>query len=463
MFEAQVLFALIAARPSESMAVEPLDRSPRPRLVDLAREGRSARQDGSADAEALTDELISDFDDLDLDDLLALDIEVTSATRSSGVRLADAPAAIAVITADDIRRSGLYEIAEVLRLSPGLHVGRLDNRAWTVSARGFANRYNGKMLVLRDGRSLYTPDFAGVYWDFQDTIIEDLERVEVIRGPGGTLWGSNAVNGVINFTSKSARDTQGTLVDSVLSDGGSRTTVRHGGALGDDTYYRVFGKGHSFKRNRRPDGSAARDDGYSVTGGFRIDRNVDDETQWTLQGDTSLGRVGRINRQGDPAVPGVVLIDRDASWNGANLLGRWSRTLDSDRHVSVQSYIDWYRFTVTNVDITRYTYDVEAQYNFMVGDRHEVIVGGGIRLSSDDIDNTAAVRFLPENRTDVLVQTFVQDTVAITDALTAMIGLKLEHNDYTGLEVQPSARFVWRPDDRSSVWGAVSRAVRVPA
>ena len=381
-----------------------------------------------------------------------MDMEVISVSRRPE-RLAEVPSAIQVITQDEIRRAGATRLPEALRLAPNLQVAQVDSRQWAISARGFNNTLANKLLVLIDGRVVYTPLYAGVFWDVQDTFLEDIDRIEVISGPGATLWGANAVNGVINIITKSAKETQGLLLE-----GGAGTELkgfvglRYGGELGENLYFRIYGK--DFERDGAvlPTGSDAANDWRMRQGGFRLDWLPPGGDTLTVQGDGYSGAI----EQPAPA---------DTTVNGQNVLGRWRRVLGEESDLTVQLYWDRTHRRIPDTfaeDLN--TYDLDIQHRFPLGRRQSVVWGAGYRLMADDVGNGTNLAFLPPDRNLQLFSGFVQDEITlIENKLQLTIGTKLEHNDFSGFEVQPSGRIAWTPDKRQTIWGAVSRAVRSPS
>lgn len=387
---------------------------------------------------------------LTVDELLNLD--VTSVSRQPE-KLFSTASAVQVITAEDIRRSGATRLPEALRLASNLEVAQIDSRQWAITARGFNNAFADKMLVLIDGRTVYTPLYAGVYWDAQDTLLADLDRIEVISGPGATQWGANAVNGVINVTSKSAEATQGALVQA----GGGldlRHTVdaRYGGVLAPGVYYRVYAKYFERGDSVRPAGNDALDAWRGLQGGFRVDASGAEGNAYTLQGDAYGERIGQ---------PGFDSIRA----TGSNLLGRWTHTRSDDSEWKLQAYVDrTHRSIPGSFTQDLITGDLDFQHRFPLAAGHDVVWGLGYRASADDIINTPANAFLPANVTHQWFNTFFQDRITLSpDRLIATLGTKVEHNDYTGLELEPSVRVAWTPTGQAMMWGAVSRAVRTPS
>lgn len=394
------------------------------------------------------------------------ELRVMSASRRSEP-LRTAASAIYVITAEDIRRSGYTSIPEVLRLAPGVEVARDGTHSWTISIRGFNSDLSNKLLVLIDGRSVYSPLFAGVFWDAQDTLLQDIERIEVISGPGGTLWGANAVNGVINIITRSAAETQGTYL-ALGSGDEERLTVgiRHGVELSPDMAARAYFKYTDRDPSELPAGGEGVDDIQMAQAGFRMDWERDPRTLVTLQGDVYDAELGAMIR-GDfevgtlpgPDTPGNVDI------SGHNLLTRWRRGLSGGGDLSVQAYYDHTTRKIPgSFNEARDTLDLDVQHHFQAGKRHDIVWGAGFRVTSDELDNTTFAAFIPDERTDRTWSFFIQDEIALWgDRASLIIGSKFEDNDYTGFEIQPNIRGTLNLTDRQMLWAAVSRAVRIPA
>ena len=411
-------------------------------------------------------ELESDLSDevmeMSLEDLMA--IQVTSVAKKAQ-KQSEAPAAIHVITQDDIRRSGVTSIAEALRLVPGLQVARIDSNSWGITARGFNALFANKLLVLMDGRSVYSTLFSGVHWEVLDTVLDDIERIEVIRGPGGTLWGANAVNGVINIITKSAADTQGGLV---TAGGGTQEQgfgqLRYGGRLGADIHYRVYAK--YFNRGNFVDdgGHEAADRWHMSRGGFRLDWNSSDDTSWMVQGEYYDGDMSQEVTLPTLAAPFSRTLRDVNSRAGAHLLSRWERRVSDSSALTFQIYYDRSEQEDVRFEETRDTLDLDLQYRFSLDDQHEIVWGLGYRLNHDRTDGTEGLALDPDSRTDHLFSGFLQDEITLVPRrLQFTLGCKLEHNDYTQFEYQPSARLLWTPDARHTAWAAVSRAVRTPS
>ena len=395
-----------------------------------------------------------------------MNMKITSVSKTEE-RLSDAPAAAFVITREVIRRSGVTSIPEALRLAPGVHVARVGSHSWAISIRGFNSDITNKLLVLIDGRSVYSPLYAGVFWDVQDTLLEDVERIEVISGPGGTLWGANAVNGVINIITRPAEETQGGFLEIGGGDQEEHFTgVRYGGKLGEDAAVRGYLKSFSRDSFRRADGERAIDDWRMSQGGFRMDWQRNDADRFTFQGDLYRGKEDALLRDDFTlgTMPGPAY-KGDIDVSGGNLLGRWERQLSETSDVQLQAYYDYTQREIPGTyDESRDTLDVDLQHHFKLGERQDLLWGLGYRLSRDEIDNTLFATFTPDNRSDETFSAFVQDKIDLWDEkLFLTLGSKFEHNDYSGFEYQPNARLTWLATERQTLWAAVSRAVRTPA
>ncbi|MEO8494225.1 MAG: TonB-dependent receptor plug domain-containing protein [Planctomycetota bacterium] len=400
----------------------------------------------------------------------ALQQEVTTVSRQAST-VGKSPAAVFVITNEMIRRSGFTTIPEVLRMAPGLHVARIDSNKWSIGSRGLGNRFDGKLLVQIDGRSIYNPIFAGTYWDVQDLLLEDIERIEVVRGPGATVWGANAVNGVINIITKSAKDTQGAYV---MARGGTEelgtTAFRYGGSNGEDVNYRVWGKG--FERDAGFNAAGIEvDDWRQGRGGFRVDWQASSFDTMTLQGEIFEGNSGRQDTRPTIAPPYAVINAEDEHSAGGNVLYRWNRELGERSSWTFQMYYDRFQRSSSNnyfaFDVD--TYDVDFQHQFPLNDYHQVVWGLGYRVNDilfqgSSVDGAFAIGPAVTDVSRGLASAFVQDQVTLADDLLFFTaGAKLQHNDFTGINVQPTARLLLTPTERQSAWLAVSRAVRTPA
>jgi iron complex outermembrane receptor protein len=391
-------------------------------------------------------------------------IEVTTASKEP-VKASRTPAAIYVITQEDIRRSGATTIPEALRLAPGVEVARVDSNTWSLGMRGFGSTLSRSVLVLIDGRSVYTPLFAGVYWQVQDTVLEDIERIEVIRGPGGTIWGANAVNGIINIITKNAKDTHGTLV----SAGGGNldqgfVTVRYGAGNGKNFNYRIYGKTFTRGPEFHPDHRQF-DDWHMGQTGFRTDWDLHDHATLSLQGDLYNGDAGQKVGITSYAPPFMTIVEQNAELAGGNLLGRWKRELGPGSDVQVQTYYDRTNRKQPNFAESRDTFDIDFMHHLPLAGRQDFLWGLGMRLSSGNaMQVVPTLAFTPNRYTDKHYSAFIQDEIPLAgNQLSLTIGSKFLHHSYSGFEVEPTARLLWTPSPRQTVWGAVTRAVRTPS
>jgi len=402
-----------------------------------------------------------DFTSFSLEDLMA--VEVTTASKRAE-RASDAAAAVFVLTRDDILRSGSVTVADALRLVPGVNVAQINANSWAVTVRGFNSRFSNKLLVMIDGRSVYTPLFSGVLWDQQNIVLEDIERIEVVRGPGGTLWGANAVNGVINIITRSSRDTQGILVKAAV--GGeyqAQALIRVGGKIGESGAFRVYGKFESFDANETVTGIEANDDWRNFRGGFRTDFDLSARDSLTMTGEVSFIGSGETLDVPLLSAPFLERRNADIDRTGAHLLAQWTRDLGDRSEISVQGFIDYSDIEIPQGEEKRLTLDVAAQHSLSFGDRHAFLWGVGVRNISDEITNSEIVAFTDTTRSAQIFSGFLQDTFKAAENLDVVLGAKFERNDYTGFELQPSARLVWRAQEDFTVWGAISRAVRTPS
>lgn len=415
---------------------------------------------GMLPAASLAQDFRRDLLDLSLEELGQI---VTSVSRRPEQREA-AAASVYVITRDQIRRSGVTSIPEALRLAPGVEVARNNSSSYTISIRGFSSDLSNKLLVLIDGRSVYSPLYAGVFWDAQDVVLEDIDRIEVISGPGGTAWGANAVNGVINIITRSAWDTQGGLLTAHGGTSEYGAGFRYGGRLNDEIAARAYVKGFERDGTRAVAGGLD-DDWRRKQAGFKLDWRTRGGDGATLQGDIYDGDISsNVRTDFTPGtlpelVPGTVRID------GHNVIARWQRAYEKDGDLSVQLFYDRTRRDIPgNFNERRRTLDFELIHDLPTRSRHDVIWGWGYRLTSDEIDNSQFSTFDPPSRTDHTVSAFIQDRIELSrDRLFLTLGTKLERNDYSGTEHQPNVRLAWLPDEHQAVWAAASRAVRVPA
>lgn len=402
-----------------------------------------------------------DFTQLSLEDLM--NVEVTTVARRPQ-RVADAPAAVTVIGQEDIQRSGLDTIPDLLRLAPGMNVARIDSNTWAISARGFNNEFSNKLLVQMDGRTVYTPIFSGVFWSTIDYVLPDLDRVEVVRGPGATLWGANAVNGVVSIQSKNAADTQGWLLQGQLGTQQSNGAVRFGGQIDDQTYFRVYTKYRYFDDQESPIGGSAYDRWQSLQSGFRIDRQAGPDDTLTFQGDILGQQLHDVENLWVYTSPFDSLYHDKPNYDGGNVLGRWTHTFSDTSNMSVQAYFDRLDGYAALTKFRQSTGDIDFQHHFGWGDRQLVTWGLGYRFVADNLNGTPQLAFAAPSRDLQLISGFAQDDITLApDRLHLFVGTKLEYNSYTNLEVEPGARLLWSPNERNSIWGSVSRATRTPA
>ncbi len=387
------------------------------------------------------------YADLSLEELMN---ETVTSVSKKEQPLFDSAAAISVLSNDDIRRSGATTLPDALRLVPGMDVASVNSAQTAVSARGFNGFYANKLLVLIDGRTVYSPLFAGVFWDQQQVMLDDVDRIEVIRGPGATIWGANAVNGVINVVTRDARDTQGGLL--YAGGGNVQQTLsgaRYGGQIGEHTYYRVYGLEQTRDDSLLANGTSAQDNWSSQQGGFRVDHYPTDGTHATWQSDVTT--TDFANRASD-------------AYN-VNTLGRWTRDWSDRSGMELQAYYDrTHRNDFTGADSTVDTLDLTLQHRFGIGERNDVIWGLGYRFVDGKATQTNPFILIRDpSFSQQLFSAFVQDELKLVpNKLTLTAGTKLEYNDYTGFEIQPSVHLVFKPTKTQTLWAAVSRAVRTP-
>ncbi len=398
--------------------------------------------------------------DLSLEQLM--DVVVTSVSKREQL-LSNTAAAVHVITAEDIRRSGATNLPEALRLAPGVHVARFSNNRWSVSIRGFAGRYANKLLVLQDGRSLYTPLYSGVFWEFQDVPLETIERIEIVRGPGASIWGANAVNGVINIITHNARDAAGgQLAASVGNTLHGSLFASRSLEVAPDTHLEIHAKSQYVAPSSARGPDKARDFWRTRQAGFRMDRKTGGDS-FRLQGSIRNSAAGDELAQGTPGVDPAPL-RYTSTGDTAYLLGRWEHLDATGTTHALQSY-----FEQTDIDIgigteKRHTLDVEYQQQRSLGDRHELVWGAGWRYSEDRVRGTAPYLQIADERDNTqLFSLFVQDEIALVpERWTLTLGSRLEHHDYSDFTFQPNARLLFTPDTMHSLWASVARAARTP-
>lgn len=405
----------------------------------------------------------TDLTNQSLEDLM--NVEVTSVSKKEQ-KLSRTASAVFVITRDDIQHSGAANIPDLLRMVPGLDVAQINGSTWAVSARGFNDEFADKLLVLVDGRTVYSPLFSGVFWDAQNVPLEDIERIEVIRGSGAIVWGANAVNGVINITTKKAADTQGVLV----TGGGGNLDhgmgmVRYGGKIGNDASYRVFSSYSNVDHLPNLSGQSNDDGSEAFRGGFRIDANPTAKDLVTFEGDTEIGNEGeRAEAIVSISPPVNQLEDLRQDFSGWDVLGRWDHTFSACSETSLQMYFDRtsrYDSTAGEGDVT---FDIDFHHHIAWGNRQDFVWGLGYRITSDHTKTTLRSSFTPVNETYQLFNSFVQDEIALRpNRIYLTLGAKFEHNYFGGANFQPSVRGTWVVNDRSMFWADVSRAVRTPS
>ncbi len=407
-------------------------------------------------------ESAEDLKSLSLEEILDIPITIASKKEESSRRAA---AAVHVITQEDIRRSGLRSIPEILRMVPGLQVARIDATRWAISARGFNDRFANKLLVMIDGRTIYTPLFAGVFWEVQDTVLADIERIEVVRGPGGTLWGANAVNGVINIVTKSAAQTHGVHA---FAGGGTEEQAfvgaRYGSAIGEDLHYRIWAKGFLRDGLVNAGGHQVGDDWYGLHSGFRVDWDPRSSDTVTLLGGLHYVEFG--TRRAFPTLVApyaVTLADQNRAYGG-HLLGRWFHEISDSQDLQVQIYYDHTSRREMVAGENRDMIEASVQHHLELPLRQDVVWGLDYRYSNDEVFSGPFLAFNDKHRAVHLVSAFLQDEITLAeDLLRLTIGTKAEYNDHTKFEIQPSGRLLLTPAKNHTVWGAVSRAVRTPS
>jgi iron complex outermembrane receptor protein len=404
-----------------------------------------------------------DLTQLSIEDLMNIEVKLVS--RKDEI-LFNAGAAISVITQDDIRRTGITNIPDALRMIPGMQVARFDANKWAISSRGFNGIFANKLLVLIDGRSVYTPMFSGVFWQVQNILLEDIDRIEVIRGPGATMWGSNAVNGIINILTKSSEETQGLLINlGIGTEEKSLGNIRYGGKFGDDLYFRIYTKYHKSDNLINESGHRAFDGWNVIQEGFKIDWNMSNKNTFTLQGDIYNEKTGQSVTIASLLPPFYKMVDYDISISGNNLLGRWEHFFSNSSDLALQFYYDTINAKDTILIDGHYnTFDIDFQHRFCIGNSQEIVWGLGYRNIADDLDSTSVMWFNPQKRNYDLFSAFIQNNfVFLKNQFYLSVGSKFEHNEFSGFEIQPSLRLKWILHRKYMIWGALSRAVRTPS
>ena len=410
--------------------------------------------------------------DLSLEQLIS--VEVTSSMKSAR-RLSDTPGAIYVLSNDDIKRTGATTIPEALRVVPGLNVARIDANKWAISARGFNGEFSNKLLVLVDGRSIYTPLFSGVWWDQQDVMMEDIERIEVIRGPSASLWGSNAVNGVINIITKSAKDTQGGLVSAHLGAERYGAGLRYSTKISDDEFVKVYGRiAYNKSQNEPVSNSNSKQTDLLNKICFRYEKEINSNNIFMLQGNVfngdSSGAHANFPSLSASLTPQIIApysqsLSTRQEFIGYNLQGRWEQTQSEKSSTVLQVYWDNHKrqSDLLEAGLVIDTFDIDFQHNLVLSNKQSIVWGLGYRRNMLNSANGLQFSLSNPNRIDDLFNVFMQDDISlIPQKWKITLGARVEHNPSTGYEFEPSARLLWTPNVRQSVWASISRAVRTP-
>jgi iron complex outermembrane receptor protein len=391
-----------------------------------------------------------------------LNTPVTSVSKKEQ-KLARTAASVFVISQDDIRRSGATNIPDVLRMVPGVEVAQIDSSTWAVTIRGFNQRYGNKVLVMVDGRSVYTPTFSGVYWDQIDLPLEDIDRIEVIRGPGASVWGANAMNGVIDIITKSSKSTKGGLVSATGSTRGDGSGMsQYGGDIGSSGSYRAFAKYSDTAGSGLPNGSPGHDGWSRLNSGFRSDWDLSAADTLTVQGDLFSNRESESRTQWFIAEPGDAPFTQKMDAAGGDLLARWTHTFANGSDSSLKVYYDQFRRDDIIPDLER-TVDVDFQHHVSVGSRNDIVWGLGYRSQNVTLPPGYEISATHPVRTDALYSAFFQDEIQLASTVWLTLGSKLEHNAYTGFEFEPNARIAWAPDARQTLWASASKAISQPS
>lgn len=385
-------------------------------------------------------------------------------------RVLDTAAAVYVLSNEEIKRSGATSVPEALRLVPGLQVARVNSNTWAISSRGFNRTDSNKLLVMIDGRTVYHPVFSGTLWRTKDVMLEDVDRIEVIRGPGATMWGANAVNGVINVITKQAKDTRGLLA---AAGGGSEErgfgSMRYGGKIDEAIDYRAYVKYVQRDRFRSVSGDDTNDEWENIQGGFKVDAQLTGQDTVALQGDIYHGIAGSFRNTVSPTLVAPVMANIGEDYSGGNVLGKWTRTLSPTAGFRLQMYYDRtedktsYSAVGDSINTLVDTYDLDFQHHFGLFSWQRINWGLGVRYVRAEDHNAVNFSFSPPNRDFMLYSGFIQDELTLVpDTLKFIVGSKFEHNDFSGFEFQPNARLIITPDSKQTIWASVSRAVRIP-
>lgn len=399
------------------------------------------------------------LDQLTIEQLL--DVEITSASRKQQ-KLSHSATAVYVISAEDLRRTGVTNIADALKMAPGIHVARIDANKWAVTSRGFNGRFANKLLALMDGRSIYTPTFAGVYWETQTRRIDDIERIEVIRGAGATLWGANAVNGVINIITKQANQSQGTHINAQIgSFEKAQLSLRHGTQLNDKHFIRSYISAFNRDSFELKNGADAQDQWDMVNAGFRLDTHVTEKDQLSIWTDLYSASIGQTLELADPSSLSTQIFEDQADSRGGVALLRWQRLKSLNSDISFQTYIDVSHRDEAFVREKRQTFDIDYQHRQLLGRIHDLIWGFNYRHSEDDFKDSFSTSLNEDKTESDLSSAFIQDEISLKDGLYLITaGAKLEHYEGSKTEIQPSLRFFSNLSPQHKFWASVSKAVR---
>ncbi len=405
-----------------------------------------------------------DFLNVSMEQLTDMEVMSVSKRREKASEVASA---IYVITGKDIQRSGATTIPDALRLAPGVNVAQAGSSQWAVGVRGFNDQFSNKLLVLVDGRTVYSPEFSGVWWDVQNLLMEDIDRIEIIRGPGATVWGANAVNGVINIITKHAKNTVGGQITAAAGNHERlNTSVRYGDTIGENGYIRGYATYHDRNELEQASGDiGANDDWYTRTAGFRTDWELSDDSALMVKGDLYNGRHDLLYNFPDiTGAPGALTtVDDSQEVKGGNLLANWTHAISDTSDFHLQSYLDYTYRDIAIIELHHKTFDIDFQHNWQPHARHQLSWGLGYRYIDDDLNGTTTLSLVPDDFSRHIFSGFIQDKIAlIEDELYLTLGSKFEHNEYTQFEYQPNARLAWLIGDNQTLWGAVSKAVRTP-
>ncbi len=399
---------------------------------------------------------------LDLEQLM--NMEVTTASRKSQ-SLSHTSAAAFVITQEDMRRSGATSLPEALRLAPGVEVGQISASKWSVTIRGFNGRFAGKLLVLIDGRSVYTPSFSGVYWEMHSPLLEDIERIEVIRGPGATLSGANAVNGIINIITRPSQDTQGGEVNLVAGNQQQLGSARWGGQISDAASYRAYAKVEHENAQKALDSTAVQDDFERYQIGLRSDWGKLGDEHYILTAEAAHLLQGESLNLPDVSLPSLgYLAHTTADIHSGHVLGHWEKALALDSDISVQAYVDSYDRNSLEYDESSFTANLDIQHHLLLGKRHDLVWGAAYRHSTNSVNSQIVFDITPNNQSLNIFSAFMQDEIELLeDKLWLVAGIKAEDSEYSNLEWQPNLRLLWTPSHNDTLWASVARAVRLPS